>query len=311
MTLEGPLWFAGSGWFAARCLVALAEKRPFSRVITARPRPAGRGLAERETPVDGTASKLGIPVFRTSDINRDETILASFLEEKPFCFFVIDFSQLIGELFLSMPEPGCLNIHPSLLPAYRGAAPIQRAIMNGEKETGVTVFRLVSEMDAGPILLSSKAKIDDEDTFGDMAETLAVEGSDIALEGLELFRKGRISFREQPHEKATFAPKISKRETEIRWDISSREVHDLVRSLNPYPGSHFIFRGKRTKLWRTRRGSKEGFPGEVVDFVDGNPLVACGKGSVELVEVQAEGRRRTDGASWSRGRNFRKGDRLK
>jgi methionyl-tRNA formyltransferase len=311
MTLEGPLWFAGSGRFAARCLVGLAEKLPFSEVITAHPKPAGRGLTERETPVDGTASKLGIPVLRTWDINRDEAILASFEEEKPFCVFVIDFSQMIGEPFLSMPEPGCLNIHPSLLPAYRGAAPIQRAIMNGEKETGVTVFRLVGDIDAGPILISSKAKIGDEDTFGDMAEALAVEGSGIALEGLELFRRGRISFREQLHEKATFAPRISKRETEIRWEIPSGEVHDLVRSLNPYPGSHFLFQGKRTKLWKTRRGSLEGVPGEVIDFSDGNPLVACGEGSVELVEVQAEGRRRTDGASWARGRGFMKGDMLK
>jgi len=142
MTLEGPLWFAGSGMFAARCLTALAEELTFSKVVTAFPKPAGRGLAERSTPVDGTAVERGIPVSRTVDINRDAAILDSFRDEKPFCFIVVDFSQIIGEPFLSMPEPGCLNIHPSLLPEYRGAAPIQRAIMNGEKETGVTVFRL-------------------------------------------------------------------------------------------------------------------------------------------------------------------------
>jgi len=311
MTLEGPLWFAGSGMFAARCLTALAEELTFSKVVTAFPKPAGRGLAERSTPVDGTAVERGIPVSRTVDINRDAAILDSFRDEKPFCFIVVDFSQIIGEPFLSMPEPGCLNIHPSLLPEYRGAAPIQRAIMNGEKETGVTVFRLSSEVDAGPVLLASRVGIGEEDTFGDLAETLAVEGSRLAVEGLSLFEKGRISFREQEHGRATFAPKVTRQETVIRWEKNSREVHDLVRSLNPYPGSHFDFRGKRTKLWRTRLREDEGSPGEVIGFPGGVPLVACGEGSVELVEVQAEGRRRTDGAGWSRGRALKKGDMLK
>jgi len=310
MTREGPLWFAGSGKFAARCLTALADELTFSRVVTALPKPAGRGLAERGTPVDGTAEELGIPVFRTGDINSDEAILGSFREEKPFCFFVVDFSQIIGEPFLSMPEPGCLNIHPSLLPAYRGAAPIQRAIMNGERETGVTVFRLVGEVDAGPVLLASRVEIGEEETFGDLAEALAVEGSRLAVEGLDSFRKGKASFREQQHEKATFAPRVTRQETGIRWEKPSRGVHDLVRSLNPYPGSHFDFRGKRTKLWRTRVRPGEGSPGEVIGFMDGVPLVACGEGSVELMEVQAEGRRRTDGAGWSRGRALKKGDML-
>ena len=311
MTRKEPCWFAGSGRFAARCLEILAEKLPFSRVITALPKPAGRSLGERGTPVDEKASELDLPVFRTGDVNVDRDILSLFGEERPFCIFVIDFSQLIGEPFISMAGPGCLNIHPSLLPAYRGAAPIQRAIMNGDRETGVTVFRLAREMDAGPVLISSRVEIGVNETFGDLMEILAVEGSRIALDGLELFRRGRISFKEQKHEEASFAPRITKQETELRWEKPSRAVHDLVRSLNPHPGSFFRCKEKRIKIWRTRMRSENGVPGEIIASTEVNPVVACGQGSVELVEVQEEGRRRTDGASWARGRSIRKGDLLK
>lgn len=311
MTRNEPFWFAGSGRFAARCLEIMAEKLHFSRIITALPKPAGRSLEMKGTPVDRRASELGLPILRTGDINRDKDILSLFLEERPFCIFVIDFSHLIGEPYLSMPGPGCLNIHPSLLPAYRGAAPIQRAIMNGDSETGVTVFRLVKEMDAGPVLISARVKIGVDQTCGDLMEILAVEGSRIALDGLELFRRGRISFKEQKHEEASFAPRITKQETELRWEKPSRAVHDLVRSLNPHPGSFFRCKEKRIKIWRTRMRSENGVPGEIIASTEVNPVVACGQGSVELVEVQEEGRRRTDGASWARGRSIRKGDLLK
>lgn len=301
-------WFAGSGRFGARCLALLSERIPFRRVIAAVPKPAGRHLLPAETPVERTALATGIEIVRTPDINSDPLILERLGAEKPSCIFVVDFSQIIGDPFLSLPEPGCINIHPSLLPAYRGAAPVQRAIMNGDIKTGVTVFRLAEEMDSGPILVSSGIDIGPDDTFGDLLEVLAREGSRIAIDGLEFFYRGRISFREQDHVKASYAPRISKQETELSWEKPSREVHDLVRSLNPVPGSFVIVRGKRHKIWKTRICEDPGRPGEITGLRNGNPVVGCASGSVELVEVQVEGRKTTDGGSWFRGTSMVKGD---
>ncbi|MDO9508206.1 MAG: methionyl-tRNA formyltransferase [Thermovirgaceae bacterium] len=310
MTLKNQLWFAGSGSFGARCLSVLVESTTIVRVITAHPRPAGRHLAERETPVESAARKFDLPLTRTSDFNNDRALMDLYKGESPACILVVDFAQKIGEPFLSLPQPGCLNIHPSLLPAYRGSAPIQRAIMNGETRTGVTVFRLVPQMDAGPVLASTHIVIGCEDTFGDISELLAVQGTRLLLDGLELLCQGRISLKEQDHENASFAPRIFRSETELRWENPSKQVHDLVRAMNPVPGC-FVFVGvRRLKIWKTRISDLSGEPGEIAGFLDGNPVVACGAGSVVLVEVQQEGKRRTDGAGWLRGINLKKGDKV-
>lgn len=311
MTLSDPLWFAGSGSFGARCLSVMAESTRIDRVITAYPRPAGRHLAERKTPVESTAIRLGLPFTRTSDFTSDIDLRDHYRLEHPACIVVVDFAQKIGEPFLSLSQPGCLNIHPSLLPSYRGAAPIQRAIMNGENTTGVTVFRLVPRMDAGPILVSRSFAIGPEDTFGEISEMLAVQGSRLLLDGLELFSQGRISLKEQEHEKASLAPRISKSETELRWENPSKNVHDLVRAMNPVPGCFVFFGARRLKIWRTRISDLSGEAGEIVGFLDGDPVVACGTGSVVLLEVQQEGKRKTDGADWLRGTDLKKGDKLK
>jgi methionyl-tRNA formyltransferase len=308
MNPDLEFWFAGSGRLGARCFSLLMQRIRFRRVITAVPRPAGRKLAHSVTPVEMVASAAGVDVSRTLDISGDPVILERLQEEKPFCIFVVDFSQMVREPLLSLPEPGCLNIHPSMLPAYRGAAPIQRAIMNGENRTGVTVFRLAKEMDSGPILVSSQLDIGPDDTFGDLLDLLAVEGSSIAMDGLELLSRGRISFREQDHGKASFAPRISKQETELSWEKPSRQVHDLVRSLNPDPGSFVLIKGKRLKIWKTVQCEDTGRPGEILGFRNGDPVIGCGSGSVQLAEVQTEGRKRTDGGSWLRGTSLEKGD---
>ncbi len=311
MTLSDPLWCAGTGSFGARCLSVLAESTRIDRVITAYPRPAGRHLAERKTPVESAALRLGLPLSRTSDFTSDIDLLVQYKIEHPACIVVVDFAQKIGEPFLSLSGPGCLNIHPSLLPAYRGAAPVQRAIMNGENTTGVTVFRLVPRMDAGPILASRSFAIGPDETFGDISERLAVQGSRLLLNSLELFRQGRISFKEQEHENASLAPRISKSETELRWERPSKNVHDLVRAMNPVPGCFVFLGARRLKVWRTRISDLSGEAGEIAGFLDGHPVIACGTGSVALLEVQQEGKRKTDGADWLRGTDLKKGDKLK
>lgn len=311
MNLGKPFWFAGSGSFGARCLSILSESILIDRVITAIPRPAGRNLAERVTPVETTAVQAGLCLIRTSDFNRDALLLDLFTRKAPYSIIVVDFVQKIAEPFLSLDPLGCLNIHPSLLPAYRGAAPIQRSIINGDSSTGVTVFRLVPEMDAGPVLLSKGIQVGDDDTFGVVAEKLAVEGSRLLLEGVELFHQGRISLKEQDHENASVAPRISRTETELSWEFPSKKVHDLVRAMNPVPGCYVFVCGKRLKIWETKLVPDSGTPGDIIGFHEGNPVIACRAGAVELVEVQVEGKKRTVGSDWIRGSSLKKGDTLK
>lgn len=310
MNQEERFWFAGSGSFGARCLSILSESLIFERVVTAPPRPAGRNLSQRETAVEIAAVQAGLDVTRTADFNRDPILLDLFGKRPPESIVVIDFAQKISEPFLSLSPVGCLNIHPSLLPSYRGAAPIQRSIMNGDPATGVTVFRLVPEMDAGPVLALKAFPTGDDETFGEVAEKLAAEGSRLLLEGLELLRQGRISFKEQVHENASFAPRISKSETELSWENPSRKVHDLVRAMNPVPGSFVFVHGKRLKIWKTGLLPDTGEPGVITGFRDGNPVVACLAGAVEVIEVQLEGKKRTGGAEWIRGSSLKKGDTL-
>ncbi|HRV71404.1 MAG TPA: methionyl-tRNA formyltransferase [Thermovirgaceae bacterium] len=308
MDLGYPVWFAGSGSFGANCLANVSEEVCISRVITAPPKPAGRKLEKRITPVESRACTLGLPITRTENINTDVIIRDLFEKERPCCVVVVDFVQKIGEPFLSTGPPGCLNIHPSLLPAYRGSAPVQRALMNGEVITGVTVFRLVEEMDAGPVMGSVEVEIGPDDTSGDLFEVLSLKGSRLLVDGLKLYSKGRIPFKEQRHEKATFAPRIQKSETKLSWEKPSIYLHNLVRAMNPSPGTYVLINGKRLKIWKTRPHQESGEPGEILDSVPGNPVVACREGSIELIEVQQEGKNRADGASWIRGTSFRKGD---
>ncbi|HDQ93665.1 MAG TPA: methionyl-tRNA formyltransferase [Synergistetes bacterium] len=308
MDLGYPVWFAGSGSFGANCLEHISGKVRISRVITAPPKPAGRKLEKRVTPVETKAGTLNLPIYRTEKVNSDEVLRAYFENESPSCIIVVDFAQKIGEPFLSIGPPGCLNIHPSLLPAYRGSAPIQRAIMNGEKVTGVTVFRLVEDMDAGPVMGSVAMDIGPDTTSGDLFEALSSKGSRLLADSLELFSRGRISFEEQRHEKATFAPRIQKSETKLSWERPSTEVHNLVRAMNPAPGTYVMINGKRIKIWRTGLRHESGRPGVILGSIPGNPVIACREGSVELVEVQVEGKSRIDGASWIRGTSFGEGD---
>ncbi|MGC9489974.1 MAG: methionyl-tRNA formyltransferase [Thermovirgaceae bacterium] len=305
------IWFCGTGNFAATCLLALAGKVPIELVVTSAPSRSGRGLKIRPTPVEEKAEALAVPVVRTADLNKDAFLLDRFRESPPQVMLVVDFGQIVAQPYLFLDTPGCLNIHPSLLPAYRGAAPVQRAILNGDSTTGVTLFRLVDKMDAGPIALQEEIPIPRDATAGEMLELLAHRGSQIFLNALELYQQGSLVFRQQSHDKATFAPKIDKRETELSWERNAFDVHNAVRAMNPAPGAYIIHRGKRLKIWRTERVQGEGEPGMIIRLEKGFPVVACREGAVLLREVQREGKSRQPGDAWFRGTSLKEGDLLK
>ena len=314
------LWFIGSGAFAARCLAHLSASLPpglsLERVITGNPTRAGRGLRETVSHVEEAALALGLSLERTGPLSANGPLLETVTASPPDAILVVDFAQLIREPFLNAPRWGCLNIHPSLLPRWRGAAPVQRALMNGDSETGATVFRLGPEMDAGPILRQVSVPIEPTVTASDLYEILSSRGSQIALEGVQYLsnRPNNVFhfFKKQDNGAVTYAPKITKAEGGVSWDWEALRIHNVVRALDASFGAFVAVRGARLKIWRTLPcGEGEGKDvGRVLRFSDGFPVVGCGEGALRLDEVQAEGKRRVGGDEWARGLRLKEGDML-
>ena len=302
------IWFVGGGAFAASCLSHMSRNLTFEKILTGMPTKAGRGLKDQLSCVEKTALGLGLPCERVDRLSRDEGILEILAANPPDLVFVVDFAQLIREPLLNAPRWGCLNIHPSLLPRWRGAAPVQRALMNGDKTSGVTVFRLVEEMDAGPILVQREVPLSVATTAEELFETLALAGSQIAFYGVESLISGSYQFLDQNSEFATYAVKISKAETQTSWSQDNLRVHNTVRALNFSTGAFVLVGNKRLKLWKTLPVEGEGTPGEILRFSEGNPVVACRRGALLLLEVQSEGKRKVGGAEWACGNRLQTGE---
>ncbi|MCL2009012.1 MAG: methionyl-tRNA formyltransferase [Synergistaceae bacterium] len=280
----------------------------FEKIITGEPTQAGRGLRERVSAVERAAGELGLAVERTGPLRSNEPLKNAMISEPPDLVFVIDFAQMIGEPFLNGPKHGCLNVHPSLLPRWRGAAPVQRAILSGDTAAGVTVFRLVKEMDAGPILAQTEISLPVLTDSSELFQTLAFEGSQIAIQSVNLIISGSYHYSEQNSKLVTYAAKLDKEEARILWDRDGLSVHNTVRAFASSFGAFVMVAGKRLKVWRTAPDTGEGAPGTVLCLTGGDPLVACGKGAVRLMEVQNEGKRRVSGAEWFRGTRLKEGD---
>ena len=304
----GPLWFFGTGRFAAKCLSLLEKDISFDVVVTSPPAKGGRGLRTVSSPVDEVCSTLEIPVRRSANVGQDDALLSLLKEAPPLAILVVDFGQKIPEPFLSAPSGGCLNIHPSLLPLYRGAAPVQRALMNGDERIGVTLFRLVEKMDAGPVLFQEEFIPGDSRSSGEVLDILAEKGSKLFLLGVKCLIEGTCVSKEQNSESASYAPKITNSEAEIFWTYPARRIVNAVRALDPAPGAFLFIGGKRVKIWSAEFSPLSGSPGEVLDFDDGYPVVSASEGAVLLRCVQPEGKRRMDGAEWARGLRLKKGD---
>jgi methionyl-tRNA formyltransferase len=310
-------WFVGTGDFAALLLPMLANKYYFSKIITRTPSIAKRGLNEEITPVERAAIEAGYSLLRTPRFATDITIINEFTIDKPDGIFVIDFGEKVIEPFLSGTCFGCLNIHPSLLPKYRGAAPIQRALENGETSIGVTLFQLVDEMDAGPIISQISEEISLEDNYPVIMNKAAALGSQLANEWLSKITADPNSFLTCPqdYEKATYAPKILKTESQQSFDIAANLLHNRVRAFYPNPGVWVTFHGKRLKLIATYpldiEEAHEPYKiAEVIGFKDGTPIVKCKEGAIILKQVQPEGKRIMNGEDWVNGSRIKLGDAL-
>jgi len=285
----------------------MSGRMPFEKIVTGEPTKAGRGLKEQASAVERACGELGLAVERTGPLRHNEKLKNAMTADPPDLAFVVDFGQIIAEPFLNGPRHGCLNIHPSLLPRWRGAAPVQRAILNGDAVTGVTVFRLVKELDAGPVLAQREVPIPLGVNSAELLKTLALAGSQIALKSVESTIEGNYQFSEQNSEFATYAAKLTKEEARISWDLGCMSVHNTVRAFASSFGAFVTVRGKRLKVWRTELVdtvpvNAGGAPGAILSQAgEEDPVVACADGALRLVEVQSEGKRRVSGAEWFRG----------
>ena len=271
-------------------------------VYTQPPRPAGRGMEARKSPVHSFAEEAGLRVFTPKSLRRAE-VQNEFASLRPDVAVVVAYGLILPKAILTAPPLGCLNLHGSLLPRWRGAAPIQRAVMAGDKGTGVMVMKMEEGLDTGPVALADRISIGPDSTAGEIHDHLALMGASLMLRALTLLGKGELTFTPQPAEGVTYAAKISKEETRIDWRKSGTEIHDMIRGLSPYPGAWFeaLLGGKaeRVKVLRSVVVPGKGEPGLLLD---GHLTVACGGSqAVRLTQVQRAGRRPMGGAEFLRG----------
>ncbi len=277
--------FMGTPDFSVPVLDALvAAGHEIACVYCQPPRPAGRGKQPRPTPVQARAEALGLPV-RTPASLRGETEQARFAALRAEVAVVVAYGLILPQAILGAPAHGCLNIHASLLPRWRGAAPIHRAVMAGDAETGVCIMAMEAGLDTGPVLLREATEIGPEDTTGDLHDRLSAMGARLIVEALA--RLNDLTPRPQPAQGVTYAEKIDKAEARIDWTRPAVEVDRAIRGLSPFPGAWCEIGGDRARLLRSRLAEGSGAPGEVLSGLK----VACGDGAVEILQAQRPGKR--------------------
>ncbi|MBO0733964.1 MAG: methionyl-tRNA formyltransferase [Methylocapsa sp.] len=302
----------GTAAFAVPALKALsAAGHRIAAVYTRAPRPAGRrGLELVPSPVHTAAQGLGLAVMTPKTLRGPDAV-AKLEGFAPDGIVAAAYGLILPNAILEMPERGCLNLHASLLPRWRGAAPIERAIMAGDKETGVVVMRIVEGLDEGPAALCRKIAIGPQANAGEIRDELAKLGAGLIVQAVAALERGELIFTPQAEAGVTYAPKISKEELRIDWRRPAAEVHNLVRGLAPAPGAYFeAGPGKdseRIKLLRSGIAQEEGPPGLILDA---RPTVACGTGSVRLLEVQRPGKRPMPAQEFWRGARIGEGTKL-
>ena len=275
----------GTPDFSVPILRALAAQHDIAAVYTQPPRPAGRGKADRKSPIQFTAENLNIPVYYPVSL-RSEPVQQDFINHHADIAVVVAYGLILPQSILSAPPHGCLNIHASLLPRWRGAAPIHRAIMAGDAQTGICIMQMAAGLDTGPVLLRQTTPIGATETTADLHDRLSQIGADLIVQALQSLP---LPATPQPTDGVTYATKIDKSESRINWARPATEIDAQIRGLSPYPGAHVTVAGERLKLLRSRLACGSGSPGQVLHGF----TIACGTGAVEVTEAQREGKRPT------------------
>lgn len=302
----------GTPDFAVPSLERLCEQCEIIAVVTQPDRPKGRGQKRKASPVKEFATEAGLEILQPEKVKTPE-FTALLKDLQPDLIIVVAFGQILSKEILAIPPLGCINVHASLLPRYRGAAPIHWSIINGEKMTGVTTMFMDVGLDTGDMILRKECNISQEITTGELHDHLMRLGADLLGETITLLKAGKIVREAQDGEKSTYAPLLTKATEKIDWSLPADRIHDLVRGLTPWPGAYCLLHDKILKIWRTKcvvsiAGSAR--PGEVLEITSDGFLVAAGTGALEILELQPASKRKMSARDYVCGGAITTSDRL-
>jgi len=298
------LIFMGTPDFAVPTLIELAARgHEIAAVYTRAAKPAGRGMEMQVTPVEREARRLDLPVLTPRTL-KDEEAQAAFRAHEADAAVVVAYGLILPTPILEAPRLGCFNVHASLLPRWRGAAPINRAVMAGDAESGVSIMRMEEGLDTGDMAMVDRMPIGADMTAGELHDALAPLGADLMARALAALERGSLTLTPQPEEGVTYAAKVTKAETRIDWTKPWQEVHNHIRGLSPFPGAWFELDGVRVKVLRSTQVKGSGAPGAVLDD---HLTIACGEGAVRLVQVQRAGKQPMSTDEFLRGTVVKRG----
>ena len=304
--------FMGTPEFAVPSLDILNKNHDIIGVFTKVDKPNMRGKKIKFTPVKEYALEHDIPVYQPKSVRTEET-LDLIREMNPDLIVVVAYGKILPQELIDIPKLGVINVHSSLLPKYRGAAPIHAAIIHGEEESGVTIMYIAEELDAGDIIMTGKTPITEEDTLATLHDRLMEIGATTLLDAVNKIGDGTAPRIPQDHEKATFVKPFKKEDCELTWGDTKENIFTFVRGMNPFPCSHTYLNGKIFKVYRVEKLDKEydGETGTIVDFIKGRgPVVKTGKGSLILTEAKPENKRKLSGGDLINGNYFKLQDKF-
>ena len=298
--------FMGTSEFAVPILEKISKSNlNVSVVYTQPPKKSSRGMKVQKTPIQVKSELLGLPIRTPSNLKNNIDEFNFIKKINPTIVIVISYGQIIPEKFLELSKKGFLNIHASILPKLRGAAPIQRAIMNQDTETGISFMKINEHLDTGPVLETYKIKIDPNLNATFLEKKLSQLAAEKTIENIENIIRGKAKFKEQSHSEATYAEKIDKKEGKITWNDSSKKIIGKINGLHPNPGAYFVFDGDRYKILKAEIGNGSGHPGEVLN--DKLEIACSNNESIKVVEIQKEGKKIQEINEFLNGSKIRKG----
>ncbi len=304
--------FMGTPDFAVPCLTALLEAgHTVAGVVSQPDQPKGRGHKLQAPPVKEKALEHAIPVYQPTTL-KDGGFQAVLEETQPELIAVVAYGKILPKYILDYPKYGCINVHGSLLPKYRGAAPIQWSVINGDATTGVTTMYMAEGLDTGDMILKEETPIGETETGGELFDRLSKMGAELLVKTVEQLQNGTAKREMQKEEESSYAPMLTKETGHIDWSKSTREIINLIRGTNPWPMSFALYEGLPMKVIAATAGEKQGgTPGEILSADKTGICIACGDGSVMVREIQMQGSKRMDVASYLNGHEIRVGTILK